>query len=254
MIDITQVLKIAENAGIAIMKIHDKNYNIGFKDKGGENPLTEADKVSNEIIIEGLKEIDDSIPILSEENEKVDYSMRKDWNKLWLVDPLDGTKEFIKKNGEFTVNIALVENGCPVLGVVYVPVTKEIYYSNGKFSFKIYPDGMKEKINAKERDNKHIVIVVSKSHLNDKTNSYIDSLKDKYEKVDIVSAGSSLKLCLVAEGKADIYPRIAPTMEWDTAAAHAVVKTAGKNVYDYDTGEELMYNKEDLLNPFFIVR
>ena len=207
------------------------------------------------------------IPIISEENTQIAYEERKNWSTCWIVDPLDGTKEFIKRNGEFTVNIALVDNGKPILGVVYVPdsrklffadvLKKETYYtiipSNNEFSLEQLIATAK-KINYKENERSTIRVVGSRSHMNKETLDFLELLKEKYDEVEIVPKGSSLKFCLVAEGLADIYPRFAPTMEWDTAAAHAICKACGVSVISKETNEELTYNKENLLNPWFICK
>jgi len=195
----------------------------------------------------------------------LDYSIRKEWITCWIVDPLDGTKEFIKRNGEFTVNIALCHFGVPVFGVIYVPVTRELYYADvtSKKAFKSVLDKnqnipselCKETdriLPASDSKNK-VRIVGSRSHMNKDTNDFIEKLKKDYDEVEIVSKGSSLKFCLVAEGLANVYPRFAPTMEWDTAAGHAICKAVGIEVISQDTNEEVIYNKENLLNPYFLV-
>jgi 3'(2'), 5'-bisphosphate nucleotidase len=204
-----------------------------------------------------------AIPVLSEEGKHMDFEERASWAKLWVVDPLDGTKEFVKRNGEFTVNVALIENGSPVLGVVYVPVSGELYYGcEGMVAAKMSAvmeevDIVWEKAELmpldvyKERD--VFVAVGSRSHASAETQAYFDVLNEEHGRVQILSKGSSLKLCMVAEGAADVYPRFAPTMEWDTAAGHAVCKYAGCNVFQYDSKTPLTYNKENLLNPWFLV-
>jgi len=264
-----EVIEIAVQAGQEIMEIYKKDFSVEFKDD--KSPLTEADKHSNEVIIAGLKKLDRQYPILSEENKVVAYSERKCWKTFWLVDPIDGTKEFINKNGEFTVNIALVEDGAPVMGVVYAPALETLYYGmkdHGAFR-KI--SGKTESLPAIKNnpaESKIIRVVASRSHLNQETSDFIDSIAEQYPdcEIEAVSKGSSLKLCMVAEGSADIYPRVAPTMEWDTAAAQGVVEAAGKFVYNFDRFSidriqskseadmpKLTYNKENLLNPYFIV-
>jgi 3'(2'), 5'-bisphosphate nucleotidase len=258
-IDLSKLIDISKIAGDEIMKIYEGYIQVQEKEsesfESGKSPLTNADIKSNEIICNGLKENYPNIPIISEENKEIDYSIRREWKYFWLIDPLDGTKEFIKKNGEFTVNIALIKDGFPIIGVVYAPVKKTIYFGdtlNG--SFRIGEDKQKIKLNSVEKKEEGIRIVASKSHFTKETEEFVNNLKKEYGSVDLVNAGSSLKLCLVAEGSADIYPRLGPTMEWDTAAAHAVVKFSGKNVYDFSTNKELRYNKENLLNPYFIVK
>ena len=233
-----------------------------IKTKNDASPLTIADKNANDIINRFL--IPTAISIISEENSQTDYSERKNWKTCWIVDPLDGTKEFIKKNGEFTVNIALVEDNFPTLGVIYVPATQVLYYGNvidGK-SYKAQinsSDSIDEDLKSSEllkpeTSSNTIRIVGSRSHMNDDTLDYIDSVKEKYKKnVNIVSKGSSLKFCLVAEGNADVYPRFAPTMEWDTAAGQAICMASGLKVIDKMTGELMKYNRENLVNNYFLV-
>jgi len=249
-IDIEIIKKIAKEAGDKILEIYDKDFSIEYKNDA--SPLTEADLASNDVIIKGLSENYSDIPVLSEESKNISYEDRKDWNPFWLIDPLDGTKEFIKKNGEFTVNIALIENGTPTIGAVYVPVKDTMYYSDGEKSFKQVGTEEPVQIKLKEKGSK-CVVVASRSHLNEETEKFIEDLKKDYDEIDMISSGSSIKLCLVAEGSADVYPRIALTSEWDTGAAHAVVKTAGGRVIQFGTNKELEYNKEDILNPFFVV-
>lgn len=252
-------IKASIEAGEAIMKIYEKDFTVDYK--SDESPLTVADSEANGVIVDFLSKT--NIPIISEEIKQLPYEQRKDWKKCWMVDPLDGTKEFIKKNGEFTVNIALVENGLPVFGVVYLPVMKILYFgAEGMGSFRydlneaeVDFDNLAEassKLPAAQRPEK-FTIVASRSHMSPETESFINECKDKYGEVEMVSKGSSIKLCLVAEGAAHVYPRVAPTMEWDTAAAHAVAKFAGCSVTDFYNKTELVYNKENLLNPYFLV-
>lgn len=255
-------IEAAYLGGIEILKIYNQDFEV--ETKSDNSPLTLADKNANAEIIKILKQT--NIPIISEEIKAMDFSERKNWNKCWIVDPLDGTKEFIKKNGEFTVNIALTENGVPTLGVVLVPVIGKLYFAEkglGSYSLTLggSPDTLdyqELKENAQELSSaktpEKFTIVASRSHLSTETEAFINQCKEKYGEVETVSKGSSIKLCLVAEGKANVYPRIAPTMEWDTAAAHAVAKYAGCEVIDFETREELKYNKENLLNPYFIVQ
>eukprot|EP01022_Parablepharisma_sp_SALTPOND_P004804 TRINITY_DN12100_c0_g4_i1.p2 TRINITY_DN12100_c0_g4~~TRINITY_DN12100_c0_g4_i1.p2 ORF type:complete len:248 (-),score=27.22 TRINITY_DN12100_c0_g4_i1:329-1072(-) len=244
-IDILKVVDIARLAGEAILNIYQEDFDVEYKDD--KSPLTKADKEANRIITEELKKLYPDIPILSEEGKEVAYQTRKDWDLFWLIDPLDGTKEFIKKNGEFTVNIALIKDQTPVVGVVYAPVLQECYYA--KSGEGAYKDGEKLPF----AKNSTYKVVASKSHRTPETDEFIESLKQTHENLELVSKGSSLKLCLVASGEADIYPRLAPTMEWDTAAAHAVVNESGKKVYEFTSKKELVYNKENLLNPWFVV-
>ncbi|WP_419770623.1 MAG: 3'(2'),5'-bisphosphate nucleotidase CysQ [Candidatus Marinarcus sp.] len=247
-ISIDIIKDIALQAGNAIMKIYDKDFQIEYKDD--KSPLTQADKLSNEIICTQLKKYFPTIPLMSEENAEVPFSMRKEWEYYWCIDPIDGTKEFIQKNGEFTVNIALIHKTIPVLGVVYAPALNDIYCS--KKGEGAYKNGQKLPFLFNNEPQKCLRVVASKSHLSEETQSFIDNLDTL--KIEQVSKGSSLKLCMVAEGSADIYPRLAPTMEWDTAAAHAIVIESGKEVVIYNENEAVVYNKEHLLNPWFIVR
>jgi len=252
-----------------VLNIYNTDFEVDYKED--ESPLTIADKLCNEHICSYLEKLNqrlmenclvekDDILIISEENKNLDYEFRKNKKWCWLVDPIDGTKEFVKKNGEFTVNIGLAEDGIPVFGIVSIPVTGEIYYGvEGLGSFKIDPNNViaiddnviaELKINAdKNFNDKNVRIVASSSHLNKETQDFID----KFDEPIIISTGSSIKLLFIAEGKADIYPRIAPTSEWDTCAAHAIVNCAGGFVLNCDTLTELTYNKENLLNPNFIV-
>ena len=269
---ITTAIDAALRAGGAIMEIYKRDFEIEFK--ADESPLTEADKAAHHIIVDALEEL--GLPILSEESKAIAYADRKDWEKYWLVDPLDGTKEFIKKNGEFTVNIALIENGRPVMGVVYAPVLQTIYYGSlpadgerrtedGAWKAMDCTDKSVDEVLSSSvslpitnnqspitREAAPLRVVASRSHCNDETKAFIAEL-EKEGRVELVSSGSSLKLCLVAEGSADVYPRIAPTMEWDTAAAQAVVEASGATVVQYGTDDPLAYNKENLLNPYFVV-
>ncbi len=255
-------IRASIEAGKEIMKVYAGDFEVELK--SDTSPLTLADKNANEVINSYL--VKTNIPIISEENAQIDYETRKKWNTCWIVDPLDGTKEFVKRNGEFTVNIALVENGKPVLGVIYVPVEKKLYYADvlkkeayciSLPSYDVSIDQILEeatKINDYESRDDIIKVVGSRSHMNQETIDFVDELKNKYNKVEVISKGSSLKFCLVAEGLADIYPRFAPTMEWDTAAAHAICSASGVAVISVDTDEELTYNKENLLNPWFICK
>jgi 3'(2'), 5'-bisphosphate nucleotidase len=252
-IDIEYLLSLTRKAGEAIMEVYKKDFAVEYKDD--KSPLTEADKLSNKVIMDGLlKRYPDSL-IISEENKQIPYETRKNWQSFWLIDPIDGTKEFIKRNGEFTVNIALVEHGVPTLGFVYAPALDVMYYGiKGDGSYKIF-DGRKVKIDPSipytERD--EIRVVGSRSHMSEETMDFVKDLELKGKKVEFISSGSSLKLCMVADSTADVYPRFGPTMEWDTGAAHAVALYAGKNVINAHTGHPLVYNKENLLNPSFIV-
>ncbi|MGV6829453.1 MAG: 3'(2'),5'-bisphosphate nucleotidase CysQ [Flavobacteriales bacterium] len=250
-------IKASLKAGEEIMKIYSTEFNVEIK--SDDSPLTIADKNANEIINTYIKPL--GIPIISEENKQIDYNTRKNWTRCWIVDPVDGTKEFIKRNGEFTVNIALVENGIPIMGVIYVPVSKTLYFTNNNKAYKInlktHNTPIKQILeNAKQiqviPNTSKARIVGSRSHLNNETKEFISEIEKK-EDVEIVSKGSSLKFCLVAEGKADIYPRYAPTMEWDTAAGQAICMAAGASVLALPEKTPLQYNKENLLNPWFLV-
>jgi 3'(2'), 5'-bisphosphate nucleotidase len=250
------------DAGKAILDIY---YKPDFESelKNDNSPLTEADLAASKIINNYL--IDTPFHIINEEIKNKDYAERKTWETCWIVDPLDGTKEFVKRNGEFTVNIALCKNGAPVLGVIYVPVSRELYYADvtTQSAFKTIlgenHELNSEILNEEDRifpskpNNSLMRVVGSRSHMNDTTLEFINEVEKNYEKVEIVSKGSSLKFCLVAEGKADVYPRFAPTMEWDTAAGQAICEAAGLKVISRKTNKELEYNKENLLNPHFIV-
>lgn len=259
---IQTAIDAAVSGGLAIMDIYRKP-DFSKEIKEDNSPLTEADTAANSVINEYLIQTD--IPIISEENKNLDYSDRKLWDQCWIVDPLDGTKEFIKRNGEFTVNIALCKSGKPALGVIYVPVTRELYYADveNKMAFKTILDedhklptklfDEKDRIFKSEPSKELVRVVGSRSHMNQDTLDFISSIENEFEKVEVVSKGSSLKFCLVAEGKADYYPRFAPTMEWDTAAGHAICNAVGLKVISQQTSKELPYNKENLLNPYFLV-
>lgn len=254
-------IRASLEAGRRIMEIYEnEDFEVDFK--GDESPLTKADLASHEIIMAYLN--DTGIPVLSEEGKDIPYGERKNWSKLWIVDPIDGTKEFIKRNGEFTVNIALVENQVPVLGVIYVPVKKELYYAAQDLgSFKAvdvcigrtygWINDNSQKLPL-QTEREYYTVVASKSHLSLETEEYIATLEKEHGKVKTISKGSSLKLCMVAEGQADCYPRYAPTMEWDTAAGQAICIYAGKKVYDNTTKEEMLYNQKQLLNNWFVVK
>ncbi len=260
--NITIAINASIDAGKAIMEIY-ASPDFETEIKEDNSPLTKADKESNKVIMSYLQKTD--IPIISEENKTLEYDERKNWDVCWLVDPLDGTKEFIKRNGEFTVNIALIKDGTPILGVIYVPVTKELYYANvqTKEAYKNVLKNAEDANNLFSKENQLVLsrnqekelikVVGSRSHMNEQTENFIEDLKQKHDEVEIVSKGSSLKFCLVAEGKADVYPRIAPTMEWDTGAGHAICKAVGLKVTQWESDQELSYNKENLLNPYFLV-
>ena len=255
-------IKAAIEAGREILRIYELP-NLETEIKGDNTPITLADKTSNEIINNFLNST--KFPIISEENEQLEYSKRKEWETVWIIDPLDGTKEFIKKNGEFTVNIALCSKGHPIFGVIYAPVRRELYYgiTAKKKSYKtILDDSHKFKqdffhhsdlIYPSESAKDSISVVCSRSHMNQETSKYIKELRKKYSKVEIVSKGSSLKFCIVAEGGAHLYPRFAPTMEWDTAAGQAICTAVGLNVISMQSNKEMNYNKKNLKNHHFLV-
>jgi 3'(2'), 5'-bisphosphate nucleotidase len=247
-IDIQDIVTIAKEAGNAIMQIYNQDFEVEYKEDS--SPLTLADKKANDIIEDGLNQLSIKLPILSEEGKETPYKDRKHWEYFWLVDPLDGTKEFVKKNDEFTVNIALIHKNSPVLGVVYAPALDICYWAKqGEGAFK---DGKKLPLKTKKQRETY-KIVASRSHMSDDTQAFIDAIEIGREK-ELISIGSSLKICIVAEGEADIYPRLGPTMEWDTGAAHAVVNGSGGQLNDQKNNNVLKYNtSEELLNNYFVV-
>lgn len=252
----------AIKAGKAIMDIYE-NEDFQIESKEDNSPLTIADKRANDIINEAL--VPTKIPIISEENKQLAFKERKDWEACWIVDPLDGTKEFIKRNGEFTVNIALIKRGKPELGVIFAPAMKMLYFANVSeekaFKVEVSPENsnitklMADAQVIKPSSTEGVIKVVgSRSHMNRDTLDFMNSLKSGHGKeVEIVSKGSSLKFCLVAEGTAHIYPRFAPTMEWDTAAGQAICEAVGLKVCSRETGDPIVYNRENLLNGHFLV-
>jgi len=247
-INIKDIVAIAKEAGDAIMQIYSQDFEVEYKQDN--SPLTLADKKANDIIENRLNQLSVNLPILSEEGKEIPYEERKHWEYFWLVDPLDGTKEFVKKNDEFTVNIALIHKDTPVLGVVYAPALDICYWA--KQDEGAFKDEQRLPLKT-ESQRETYKIVASRSHMSDETQAFIDDIDTDKEK-ELISIGSSLKICLVAEGGADIYPRLGPTMEWDTGAAHAVISESGKNLQKYENGEysKHKYNKEDLLNQWFI--
>jgi 3'(2'), 5'-bisphosphate nucleotidase len=267
---IPELLRISRDAGKAILAVYDSDFAVEHKDD--KSPLTLADKRSHEIIAGGLAELQAGrLPVLSEEGKNIPYEERRDWDLFWLVDPLDGTKEFVKRNGEFTVNIALIQKGRPVLGVIFIPVKNIFYFgAEGLGSFKLVTTDMLSsgtleaivgssiRLSPDHRSSvgapshPRLTVIASRSHLSPETGAFIDDLKTKHGELDFISAGSSLKFCLIAEGSADVYPRFAPTMEWDTAAGQAIVENAGGRVLRADSRQPVTYNKENLLNPWFI--
>lgn len=247
---IKSILPIAQSAGDKIMEIYADESSFNVEAKADDSPLTRADKEANDIICDGLEKLKVSYPIISEENKTLPYADRKDYTYCWMVDPLDGTKEFIKRNGEFTVNIALIHKGQSVGGVVYAPVLDEMYYATKGSGAHRVKAGKTEKLAATyyHSEEKALSIVCSRSHLNESTQAFIDD----YDNPLKVAKGSSLKFLILASGEAQVYPRLAPTMEWDTAAAHIILEEAGGTIVKAEDGQPLQYNKEDLLNPFFV--
>ena len=241
------LLDIAQAAGRKILEIYATDFQV--QQKADHSPLTSADLAAHRIILEGLQKLTPDLPILSEESSQIPFSERRRWDSYWLVDPLDGTKEFISRNGDFTVNIALVQNHAPVVGVVHIPVEGLSYYGvTGASAFRRNADQAPTPIHVQPHNQEPVRVVASRSHRGELLDGYLTRLGPH----EIVSRGSALKFCLVAEGAADVYPRLGPTSEWDTAAGHAVLLAAGGQVINTD-GEPLSYNsKESLLNPFFI--
>ena len=242
---LADVIKIADAASEKVLRIYQSDFTVSYKED--ESPITAADVASHEIIVKGLCSLSRDIPILSEEGTQADWDERKQWRRFWLVDPIDGTKEFTQRSGEFTVNIALIEDGEPVMGVVTAPALKEAFWGvKGEGAHKRDRTGRIHRIRVAEPQATKRV-VASKNHMNDETRTFIKAL-GAHKKIQV---GSSLKFCRIAEGRADIYPRMGPTSEWDTAAAHAVLLAAGGNVHTLE-GQPLQYGKEDVLNPYFI--
>ena len=275
-------INAALKGGEEILSVYDADFEVEHKEDN--SPLTEADKKAHLSICKNLEKT--TFPILSEEGKQTPYETRKTWKQFWMVDPLDGTKEFVKRNGEFTVNIALIENGAATMGIIYVPVTEELYFSDlhlGAYKIsnllahveKVISGGQSPRQNRKgsfgraisnlnkliatseklplKQTRKNFVVVGSRSHMSPETEAYINEQKTKHSEVDILSKGSSLKLCMVAEGSADSYPRFAPTMEWDTAAGQAIAIASGADIINWETKKRMLYNKENLLNSWFLV-
>ena len=263
-----QTIIAAVLAGKEIIEVYDTKFDVEYKED--KSPLTLADKKASEKIIEYLSPF--NIPVLSEEGKHDSFDVRKNWDKLWIVDPLDGTKEFVKHNGEFTVNIALVEANLPTLGVIYSPVFKDLYFAaKGIGSFKIDRKVFSSIVNNIEsskledlldvskklpivNNRTNYVVVASRSHMSTETYQHIEQLKLIHKDVEIVSTGSSIKMCWVAEGVADEYPRFGPTMEWDTAAGQAILQEANAFLMDFETKQQMKYNRENLLNNWFIAK
>ena len=276
------MVPILQSVGSSLLEVYSRDFTVELKDD--KTPITEADRNAHGIISEGLRSfpVDDytELPLLSEEGRAIPFDERRGWKRFWMIDPLDGTKEFVKRNGEFTVNIAVIEKGRPVLGFVYVPLTAVLYFGQvGAGSFRTAPrrddapaasgltaESIREARPLPEADTPVrgpgmpvttspdvLKAVASRSHMNDETGAFIGELERRFGKpVELTSAGSSIKLCRIAEGTADVYPRFAPTMEWDTAAADAVCRAAGCYVIDRESGKDLEYNKRELGNPHFL--
>jgi len=272
---IVRAIQAAIAAGNAINEVYRSDFTVEYK--SDRSPLTIADQKSHEIITDALKEY--NLPILSEEGKDTPYAQRKNWECFWIVDPLDGTKEFIKRNGEFTVNIALIENGRPALGTIFIPDRNTLYFAGRNFgAYKLQdgpfgelpenPAALREeartllaqlvgqsiRLPVENPQRPALTIVGSRSHKNAELEAYVEEKRKEFGDVEFISAGSSLKICMVAEGKADLYPRLGPTMEWDTAAGQAIAEGAGASVVDFRTRKPLVYNKKDLHNPWFIVQ
>ncbi|MBC2736631.1 MAG: 3'(2'),5'-bisphosphate nucleotidase CysQ [Desulfobacteraceae bacterium] len=266
-----QAIEAAIEAGQAILKIYKTDFTVAHKPD--QSPLTLADSESHRIIVGQLETTD--FPILSEEGRQLPYKKRQAWNTFWLLDPLDGTKEFVKRNGEFTVNIALITDGKPVMGVIYVPVADVLYFGtlqNGAHKMTTAANRLVALLSPEEDKHQRIselcaaaerlplpsperfTVVGSRSHSTPDVDAIVEKLKKRHGDVDLIPAGSSLKICMVAEGRAQLYPRTGPTMEWDTAAGQAIAEAAGAQMVVFDSGEPMRYNKENLLNPWFIVK
>lgn len=243
---------IARDAGAGILSVYESE-DFDVESKGDGSPLTKADRMSHDIIVDGLRELTPEIPIVSEESAKDEMESRLSWDTFWLVDPLDGTKEFIKRNGEFTVNIALIHDGSPVYGVVYAPVLDSCFFGGTDYgAWRVDGgDAARQEIAVANKSDGVMTVVASRSHRGEAVEAFIAKLTQRFGEPEVRSMGSSLKICLVATGEADVYPRLGPTCEWDTAAAHAVVLGAGGNVTNA-CGQPLAYNKQNILNPWFL--
>ena len=260
-LDLPFLCLTAREAGAAILEVYRTDFDVDRK--SDSSPVTQADLRAHRVIKAHLAERYPDVPILSEESrEHARYEVRREWPSYWLVDPLDGTKEFIKRNGQFTVNIALIENSRPVAGVVYAPARESLYYgslSDGAGgAFKVEGDAAPVALDPSPRGSPRKdgrwIIAGSLSHSTPEMEAFVAEQRRKYPHIEFIAMGSSLKICMVADGTADVYPRLGPTMEWDTAAAHAVASAAGCQVVRYGSDEELRYNKENLLNDWFVVR
>lgn len=250
---LAEAIRIAQAAGAAILEVYNgPDFEKNVEQKGDNSPLTLADKRSHQVIAAGLAALAPDIPVLSEEGKQMDYAERSSWSRFWLVDPLDGTKEFIKRNGEFAVHIALVENGRATLGVVHLPVLNVTYAAMQGGGAHKWENGVAQRIQVAQfaENQEGLRMVASRSHMSAETAEYMAQFRNP----TTLSMGSSMKFMLVADGRADIYPRLGPTMEWDTAAPQVIVEEAGGSVLDFKTGQPLRYNKENLLNEWFVVR
>ena len=244
------ILEISIKAGEIILDIYKSDFSNSIRHKSDNSPVTIADKKANEFIVGELARISPEIPVIAEESKQIDFSRRKNFDYFWLVDPLDGTKEFIKKNGDFTVNIALIKEKEPIMGAVYVPVEQKLYWALKGHNAFVKTGQNIEIIHTSMLSKENIRILLSRSHLDEKTLIHLK----KFDNPIIDYRGSALKFLLIAEGKADLYFRYTPTMEWDTAASHIILKEAGGNIFDINTNKELVYNKESLINPGFIAK
>ncbi len=245
------LIDLARRAGAAIMEVYAGEFDVQVKEDG--SPLTVADLRAHRIIVDGLRGMTPDLPIISEESEPADFEVRRTWDRYWLVDPLDGTREFVRRNGDFTVNIALIDNNRPVMGVVGVPVREDVFFGDvmSGIAYKTTSDGRQTVKTRTVSEAQGLTVVTTRSHGSGQLEQYLDALRAAFGRVTRESVGSSLKFCMLAEGLADFYPRLGPTSEWDTAAAQAVLTAAGGAVLRFD-GSELAYNtKASLLNPDF---
>jgi 3'(2'), 5'-bisphosphate nucleotidase len=253
------IFEIIVRAGNEIIKVYQSN-DFQVEMKSDKTPLTIADKNSNHVIVDGLKKIFPKIPILSEESKKTPFQTRKEWEYLWIIDPLDGTKEFIKKNGEFSINLALVKDGTPIFGILYLPVKDILYYAvKGYGAYKKENSGIFKRLFNSDEDKEYEKIadspkriIISRSHYTEETQQFVKEIEKQFSKVQLISVGSAMKIAYLAEGKADIYPRLAPTMEWDIAAGQIVLEESGGEILDFYEKTPLIYNKENLRNPWFV--
>jgi len=245
------VIEIAKDAGEAIMKVYETDFDV--KNKSDNSPLTQADLAAHDLIVSALNHLTPEIPVLSEESDAIDASVRNSWQLYWLIDPLDGTREFVKRNGEFTVNIALIDKHSPIMGVVYAPATDLLYFASaGHGAFKQIKNHVASPIHTRAFNIEKLIVAGSRSHSDHQVQRFLNNIHVATGAVpELISMGSSLKICLVAQGSADVYPRLGPTSEWDTAAAHCVLKEAGGDIVN-EAGHTLRYNtKQSLLNPSF---